>query len=253
MRDNCKGATSLEKGVVLLFSFLDKSPQGIRELSDHFQLPVSTTYRLVRILHRQQLLEQDNSTRKYSLGLRLLQLQEPILRKLDLYQIALPHLDHLAELHSETVQLTVRSGRDAVTLRVIESKEALRFAPVEGGSVPLHCGAQAKAILGFLPEREIQDYLRGPLRAFTPHTVTKKTALIADLRRIRKAGCAMSKEEIYLGAAGVAAPIFDRLGKVLGSCGLSGPLQRMTEQQQEIAAADVRAAARVISEQLGCS
>jgi DNA-binding IclR family transcriptional regulator len=246
------GETSLDKAILVLFSFSRSSPQGIREIAEHTGIPVSTTYRLVRTLRRHGLVAQDSSTRQYSLGLRLLELEQPLLQQLDLWQLARPHLQALARQHTETIQLTLRSEQTAITIHVIESKEPLRFAPTPGAGVPLHCGAQAKAILAFLPAHEIHAYFRKrTLRAFTPHTLTDTGTLAEELRAIQQMGYARSRQELYLGAAGVAAPIFDRSGVVIGSCGISGPIQRLTEAHIILAATDVVLAARAISQTLG--
>lgn len=243
--------SSFSKGIALLFSFVQQNPQGIREISKRTGMSTSTVYRLVRTLEGHGLLQQDPKTRKYHLGWRLLQLQEPLIQQLDIWQIARPHMLELSEKYGETAQLTQRSGNTAVTIEVIESKEPLRFAPPRGGSVPLHCGAQAKAILAFLPAQELEAYLKSPLRAYTPHTIVNPQALRAELKRIRAARYARSLQELYIGAAGVAVPIFDRNDTIIGSCGVSGPIQRLTGDRMETVTRAVRRHARMISLELG--
>lgn len=95
--------------------------------------------------------------------------------------------------------------------------------------MPLHSGALAKAILAFLPKPEIDRYLAsGPLQRFTPNTITDPTHLGRELARIRKRGYAVSRQEVVLGAGGVAAPIFDSTGQAVASIGVSAPLHRLT-------------------------
>lgn len=253
MRNNdYHGPTSIDKAVSVLFSFAHGSPLGIRDIAQRTRLPVSTAYRLIRTLRRHGLVAQDSATRKYSLGMRLLELEQPLLQQIDVWQFARPHLETLARHHADTVQLTLRSEQSAITIHVIESKEPLRFAPVPGTGVPLHCGAQAKAILAFLPESEIRAYLRKKtFRVFTSHTLADQETLAAELRMIHRMGYARSRQEISLGAAGVAAPIFNREGAVIGSCGISGPMQRLTETHIELVAPDVVRTAQAISHTLG--
>jgi len=72
MRDKpTNGIGSLEKGVDLLFLFVDSSTLGVREIAERLDVPVSTAYRFVRTFRHKGLLEQDPVTRKYQLGLRL--------------------------------------------------------------------------------------------------------------------------------------------------------------------------------------
>ncbi len=229
MRNAQNNILSLEKGVDLLFLFVESATLGIREIAEHMSVPVSTAYRFVRTLRHRGLLEQDPFTRKYRLGLRLLALEASILRQLNVRTTALPHMHALAQHCEETVQLTLRWGSQAVCIEVVESPEPLRVAPPRGQALPLHTGALAKAILAFLPRADIDHYLKKhPLHRFTPDSITDPANLEKDLARIRKRGYAISTQEVYLGAGGVAAPIFDNNGQVIASLGVSGPLPRMT-------------------------
>lgn len=230
MRDKPRNAIgSLQKGVDLLFLFVVSPTLGVREIADRLHVPVSTAYRFVRTFRDKGLLEQDLVTRKYRLGLRLLALEAPILRPLDVRRIGLPHMEALAQQCQETVQLTLRRGFQGVIIEVLESPEPLRVAPARGQSVPLHTGALAKAILAFLQKAEIDRYLAsGSLQRFTPDTITDPTRLGKDLGGIRKKGYAVSRQEVVLGAGGLAAPVFDSTGLVIASIGVSGPLHRLT-------------------------
>lgn len=254
MRNKRRGIGSLVKAIDILFLFTDTSPLGVRDIAQRLQIPATTAYRFVRTLRDRGLLEQDPQTRKYQLGLRLLELEGPILKHLDVRRAALPHMEDLAEHCNETVQLTLRRGTVGVCIEVVESSEPLRVAPARGQSVPLHSGALAKAILAFLPKAEMDGYLdSGPLRRFTPNTLTEPNRLREELARIRKGGYAISLQEVYLGAAGVAAPIFDGAGRVVASLGVSGPIHRLTTSRLTGLAPEVLRHAEKISAQLGAA
>lgn len=243
---------SLERGVDLLFLFVEASTLGVRDIAERLDVPVSTAYRFVRTLRDKGLLEQDPATRKYQLGLRLLALETPILRQLDVRRVALPHMEALAQYCHETVQLTLRRGFQGVCIEIVESPEPLRVAPSRGQSVPLHSGALAKAILAFLPRPEIDRYLTsGPLQRFTSHTITDPTRLGEELARIRKRGYAVSTQEVYVGAGGVAAPVFDSTRRAVASLGVSGPLHRLTGAKIAEIAPEVLRHAEKLSAELG--
>jgi DNA-binding IclR family transcriptional regulator len=80
--------------------------------------------------------------------------------------------------------------------------------------------------------------------------VTSLPALRASLEEIRGAGVCVSVDEMVRGAAGIAAPIFDRHGRVVGACAIGGPTDRVRPQLRPLAC-DVTAAARAISALLG--
>ena len=80
--------------------------------------------------------------------------------------------------------------------------------------------------------------------------MTSLPTLRASLEEIRRTGVCVSLDEMVRGAAGVAAPIFDRDGRVAGACAIGGPTDRVRPRLKPLAA-EVRATARAISALLG--
>lgn len=253
MRDTTRQSiASLQKGADLLFLFVESPTLGVREIAQRLNVPVSTAYRFIRTLRDMGLLEQDSGTRKYQLGLRLLTLEAPILRNLDVRRIALPHMEVLAHQSQETVMLALRRGFQRVCIEVVESSQQVRVAAPRGESVPLHSGGLGKAMLAFLPKTEIDRYLAsGPLKRFTPYTITDPSQLRKELSLIRKRGYAISTQEAYVGARGVAAPISDSTRQVIASLGVSGPLHRFTPSKIAKIIPEVLRHAEKVSAELG--
>jgi DNA-binding IclR family transcriptional regulator len=92
-----------------------------------------------------------------------------------------------------------------------------------------------QAILAFLQESEQLRILARPLKRFTPRTLTDAQALARRLRVIRRQGYAVSRAEVYAGALGIAAPVFDATDRVIGSLAISGPAARMVAKRQALA------------------
>jgi len=106
-------------------------------------------------------------------------------------------------------------------------------------------------ILAFLSSEDIETYLRTrELQAFTPKTITERARLRADLRRIRIRGYATSSEEVYAGAGGVAAPIFNSTSDVIASLGVSAPLARLPIEKANALAPEVIRRATLVTEAL---
>jgi DNA-binding IclR family transcriptional regulator len=68
--------------------------------------------------------------------------------------------------------------------------------------------------------------LKGQPR-MTPNTIVSPTALLAELRKIRQQGFAISNQENELEARCIGAPILDSEGRVLAALGVSSPAFRM--------------------------
>ncbi|MBI2116736.1 MAG: IclR family transcriptional regulator [candidate division NC10 bacterium] len=240
---------SLRKGIDLLFLFSEAEPVlSLRDISSRLKLPKSTTYRFVSTLRDTGLLVQDPESRRYRLGARLLSLQPAIIRPVDLRTLAFPFLRDLMERSGETAHLTERRDSVGVITEVLESPIMLRMAPKRGQTFPLHAGALCRAILAFLPPREVDQILQsGRLKRFTPNTPTTPVALRRALRDVRKAGYAVSHQELTVGACGISAPILGPDGWAIASMGISGPMQRLTEEKRKALIEPVRRAAAEVS------
>jgi IclR family acetate operon transcriptional repressor len=240
---------SLRKGIDLLFLFSEAEPVlGVQEIASRLRLPKSTTYRFVSTLRQSGLLVQDSESRKYRLGARLLSLQPAVIRPVDLRTLALPFLRDLMQRSGETAHLAERRGSGVVITEVVESPSMLRMAPKRGQTFPLHAGALSRAIFAFLPPREIDQILQSrKLRRFTPSTPIAAAAVKRTLREVRRAGYAVSLQEVTAGACGISAPILGSGGWAIGSLGVSGPMQRLSEPKRLALTEAIRKAAAEVT------
>ena len=81
----------------------------------------------------------------------------------------------------------------------------------KGFKVPLHIGAPFKAMLAFMPDAEVREYIeKNVFTEFTPNTIMTKEGLYACLDEIRRLGYALDNEEAVHGFNCVAVPVFDQ-------------------------------------------
>jgi DNA-binding IclR family transcriptional regulator len=242
---------SLQKGIDILCLFnRDRPSLTVKEIASSIGVPLATAYRLVMTLRKKGLIEPDSRTGHYSLGLKLLELSGAIHFRMDLESIAIPFLKKLAEFSDETVQLNVYDFDRGICIYVEESTSTLRMAPRRGDVLPLHAGASMQAILAFLPKEDQDRILRGPLKRFTPNTLTNLKDLGKRLVRIRQQGYVVTSGEVYIGSVGIAAPVFNREDRVTASIAVSGPTQRMTKERKERIRSEIIRTAKMISEAL---
>ena len=125
-----------------------------------------------------------------------------------------------------------RHGHAIAHLDKINSKEVLRLDVGMGATAPAYCTGLGKAILAFLPENELDDYLASTeLVAISSKTITSRSKLRAEILKIRKRGYAVDDEELSLGLRCVAAPVFDHTGTASYALSVSGPTQRMKRER----------------------
>src|SRR5713101_1492457 len=168
-------------------------------------------------------------------------------------EIARPALRELMQRTGETVFLGSLGGDGTVVVFVdkVESEQVIRYTAGVGDRRALHATSSGKVILAFLPAPERERILRAlPLKRYTDRTVTSLPALRAALAEVRQTGVCVNLDELAVGAAGIAAPIFDRDGHVAGACAIGGPTDRVRPRLKPLAA-EVKATARAISALLG--
>lgn len=246
-----KEVQSLERGVNILFQFRKDRPfLTADEIARAMKLPKSSVYRFLLTLRNLGLIERDALTGRYFLGLRLLELEEVVHSAIDLESLSKPFLVKLGEFSGETVQLNILHGEHGICLYGVESPSAFRLAPEKGRIIPLHAGASGLSILAFMDQETQAKICHGELPRFTPYTITDPEQLAARLSEIREQGYVITQQEVYIGSLGIAAPVFGNENRVLGSVSLSGPIQRISEEQKIAIRDELVRTAREITEKM---
>jgi IclR family transcriptional regulator, acetate operon repressor len=240
--------------VVDILELLVPSRDGLalREISAQLEAPKSSLLPLLRALTARGLLEQSHSG-AYRLGARTLALGSGAVAQRELVDVARPALLALMRRTAETVFLGALAGDGLSVVYVdkVESEQIIRYTAGVGDRRPLHATSTGKAILAFLPAEQREEILRAlPLERHTERTVTGVAALRASLEETQRTGVCVSVDEMVRGASGVAAPIFDRHGAVVGACTIAGPTDRLRSRLRSLAV-EARDTARGISTLLG--
>jgi DNA-binding IclR family transcriptional regulator len=192
-------------------------------------LPVPTTYRILAALERHRFVVRDEITKRFRLGPAALALGRNAKAATDLRTVSMPVLQRLSALTGETTLLVVPSENRlrAICLERVESPQSLRLSVEPGRHLPLHAGAQQKALLAFLPPAEVERVLSNPLEKLCKSTIDDPDQLRKELQTIQRRGWARSFEETNLGVWGVAMTLLDESGYAVASVGIAGPRARL--------------------------
>ena len=225
---------------------------GVSELSERLGLAKGTVHGLLRTLHDHGLVEQDADSDKYQLGPQLLQLSNRYLDLSELRARSLAWSELLSSRAGEAVRVGVPHGDGVLVVHhVFRPDTSLQILEV-GAMLPMHATALGKAVFAYLAEAEREDVLAAGLPKLTGRTISTRAALGRELENVRERGYAVEREEAVLGEVGIAAPIFGRMGAVVGSIGVAGPSERLNGRAREAAIATAAGeAARSISRDLG--
>jgi DNA-binding IclR family transcriptional regulator len=218
---------------------------GASELARAADLNKGTAHRLAQALVSLGLLEQNAETRRYRLGVRLLEFGSIVQGGLDIRERAKSVLAGLTEEFGETTYLLIHSDRRAVCVERIDGIHLLRDLSTEVGSaLALNVGAAPIAILAFLPEEEREAFIA------TDVPEGEREALKVQLEEVRDKGYSAVMGAIAEGHGGISAPIFDREGVVCAAASIGGITQRLEENVATLGPA-VMGAAEQISRRLG--
>jgi DNA-binding IclR family transcriptional regulator len=233
--------------VVAILEAFDGSPVSQAEIARRSGLSEPTAFRYLSSLAQHGLLDRDEASGRYQLGVRLFQLGQLALRSRPFPAAALPIMERLRDRFQETVNLSVRYGDQLVLIGTLESARLIKRGTQLGGQDPWHASAVGKAVLAFLPEVEARALVaRCGYRRFTQRTRTSWNELTADLEATRRRGYAVDIEEFEDEMCCVGAPIVDTSGRAMGALGLSGSAQRFTTQAVEEMGNELKSAATQI-------
>lgn len=191
-------------------------------------LQQSTAHRIVSALNSVGFLYRDPLTRKYYLGTLLFELFTTGFPYFDVREVCLPALIRLAELTSDTVYVTVRSGLDGVCIDRREGSYPIRTTTVEvGARRPLGIGAGSLAMLAALKPEEAESVITHNAHRYadfgtSAHQVTQ------SVERARDQGYVYQE---VLGAPGVnviALPLRGRIGRPFAGLSMTAIASRMT-------------------------
>ncbi len=250
-----EGLSTVRSAARLLKEFLSREEQiGVSELARRLGLGKSTVHRLLTTLTQEGLVEKDPVSGGYRLGLVMFELGEAVKVHLDLHAAAGGVLAQLREETRESSQVGVLDGADVVYIDRLESPQTLRLFTETGRRVPAYATSSGKVLLAHLPAAELSDLLdRMTLHALTPDTITDRSALEAELDKVRRRGWAEAVEEREVGVVSLAAPIFDARGVVVAAISIGAPSARLGAANRRRLAPAVVEAGEAVSHRLGWS
>jgi DNA-binding IclR family transcriptional regulator len=222
------------------------------ELAGLLHLDRSTAYRILLSLEKCAMVERNEKTGEYSLGLGAFEIGIAYLRRVDLVEVAKPFMADLARRVQETVHLAILSETEILYLDKVDSPRSLGVISKLGQRGPVYCTALGKVLLANLPPEDrsrILDRIR--FQAFTPRTLTSKRKLARELSQVHKQGYALDCREIEEDVECIAAPIQDHLGNVVAALSVSGPQKKIGAPIQDQVVSEVPKAASGISSRMG--
>jgi len=240
------------KGLRLIEALANSEvPRGVTELALELQMTKSNVHRLLATLQREGYVRQTATLGSYELTPRLWEYGCRAMARFDLTTYGREAMRQLADSTKETVHLSILDGLDVVYLDKIESAHDVRAYSRIGGRAPAWCVATGKAMLAFAPADAL-DGIEERFQPYTARSITSRAELHAQLDEVRRQRYAVNAGEWRAGVCGVAAPVVNGAGAIIGAIGISGPAQRLRPKQIRKLAGHVMDAADTRSASAKC-
>jgi DNA-binding IclR family transcriptional regulator len=192
------------------------------QIAEIVQEPRSSIYRLLRTMRQYGYVDRARRG-EFILGERLLELGAGVAARFNLREAALPHMWELRDETDGTVLLYVKRGDRAICVERFDGRYVRWEIADVGDLLPLHAGAAPRLMLALSTDEEISQYLDGAtLEATTKNSPVSPRQVRSLLAEIRRTGVAISDQDLVIGVASIAAPIWNHDGEVVGAMSYSG-------------------------------
>jgi IclR family pca regulon transcriptional regulator len=218
---------SLERGLHVIRVLSSSDPLALSEVARRAGLSRAAARRFLITLEHLGYVRQ--SSGRFELTPRVLELGYAYLSSLSLPEVAQPHLERLAQEVHESSSVSVLDGDDVVYVARVPTRRIMSVTISVGTRFPAYATSMGRVLLAGLPDDELQQVLaRADLRKLTSRTNVSKHALAREVKRIRDEGYALVDEELEPGLRSIAAPIHDASGAVAAAINISTQVSRST-------------------------
>jgi IclR family acetate operon transcriptional repressor len=227
---------------------------GVRELAEQLDLPPTTVHRALRALEQGNLVEHDETSGRYALGLEFFRIAWRATDSNQLRDASIPVLETLAARAEETVLLGAYDTRrrEMLFAASVVSQHSLRYVVELNKWVPVWRGATGLAIMAHLSKDDRQAILEQAWREDGSAAARPDPAEFErELEAVRERGYAISYGERIAGAVGIAAPVWGSDRSAIGDIGVTIPNARFEPASEPLLANMVMEAAAEVTARIG--
>lgn len=237
------------KRMISVLDLIEASSGGLSfdQMLDTLKLTRSTLYRYVKILSEAGLITSLPEL-GYTLGPRVAELDYRMRTQDPLIVASIPIMTELART-VPGVALLCRRYRDKVLCVHQEgASDAFRSGYERGRDRPLLKGAASRIILAHMHSRAIARLYAERQEEFEQAGLGDSLEKVrATLAKIRQKGWDASEGQVTAGVTGIAAPVFDNRGAVVGSLSITMGKSAMKEEEIAPLAERVKFCAAIVS------
>lgn len=213
---------------------------GLSELARLSNTNKSRTYRMVTTLCQAGYVCQ-NPDNTYRLGHQALIIGQAARQQIDIFKIAEPVIENLAESFDESIQIRVRDGMEMMQIYSRRSQQSVQVHSDIGNCRPLGKGASGKILLAYASEEEVQLGTQ------------EQQKLYDELLSLRETQVAHSYSELSSDVSAIAVPLFDYEQNCIASLSVSIPMSRLSPEYESQLTIALKEAGKRISTAFGAA
>jgi IclR family acetate operon transcriptional repressor len=237
---------SVDNALRILLLLGERRSIRLTDVSAYLGVASSTAHRLMAMLVYRGFVRQAED-KAYEPGPALTTIAFSVLRQVDVRARIHPYLERLSASLGETVHLSRLDGSQVAFVDAVESPRAVRVASRIGMVMPAHCTSSGKAMLSTLDDDAVRAlYPDDRLPKLTPHSITRRAALLRQVADARRDGFAISHEESEDGVASIAVPLGEYAGARY-ALNVSMPEGRMTDLTRSEISGELRRVATEVA------
>ncbi|ASN51166.1 MULTISPECIES: IclR family transcriptional regulator [Sinomonas] len=249
-----RGSSPISNAIAVLRCFsVDEPLIGVTDIAARVGLHKSSVSRILATLESEGLVERDEPTRRYRLGLGLIAVAGPLLADLDERRVAYPVLRELTERTGETSALLKWNGQEAVSVEQIPSPHQVKHTTTLGTRYSTAVSASVQVFLAAEQPERARALLRAGTVALAETDDAGLDAFARRLAEVSQRGYALNYGETSVEEVGVSAPVFDHRGDVVAAVLISAPRFRISPEHLQVLGEACAQAARDITRRLGGS
>jgi IclR family pca regulon transcriptional regulator len=214
----------LEKGLSIIECFDDANPRlTASQAGERCGLTRTATRRYLLTLEHLGYVATDGKL--FWLTPRVLRLGQSYLESARLPRIVQPFLQRVTAGTQESAYVSVMDGDEIVYIARNGSNRVMNTGYVLGARVQAQVTAAGLLMLSLRDQAWIDHWLAThELKAYTSFTISSKERMRIEMARVRAQGWALSEQQLDLYFRGVAVPLRDRHGEVVGALSVTMPM-----------------------------
>ncbi|WP_151448937.1 IclR family transcriptional regulator [Lacisediminimonas profundi] len=213
---------------VLRYLASTRTPAGVTRIARDLELNSSTCFNLLKTLAHEGLINFDDPTKTYTIGLGLVELAKGALEQSSYVRMVHPFLEQIAANHRVTATLWHRTHGDRVVLLDRADHEAaIRVHMSIGQRLPMYIAALGRCMAAY--SRLEPEQLRLHFENLRWESGPTFDEYLLEIEEVRKRGYAVDSGSYVKGVTTVSAAVLDESERpvmAISAVGFSGQLDK---------------------------